>query len=90
MSGARGKRGPGRPPGSPNKTTASVKEALTIVFQERGGTRALLAWAAENQTEFYKLWGRMLPQEHSGPGGGPMEFAGLIREITRANKNTDR
>lgn len=79
-----GNRGKGRPKGALNKTTASVKAALQNVYAKRGGDAALLAWADENQTEFYKLWGRMLPTEVSGPDGGPVEFAGLVREIVRA------
>lgn len=69
MSGNRGK---GRPKGAVNKTTATVKEALQAVYASRGGDDALQRWADENTTEFYKLWGRMLPQEVSGPDGGPM------------------
>jgi len=44
----------------------------------------LLAWAQGNETEFYKLWGRMLPQEVSGPEGGPIELAGIERIIRHA------
>lgn len=82
MSGNRGK---GRPKGAKNKTTALVKEALSAVYKDRGGNKALLAWADENPTEFYKLWGRMLPQEVSGPEGGPIEFDGIVRSIVRPN-----
>lgn len=74
----------GRQKGTPNKTTATVKEALQSVYAKRGGDDALLRWADENTTEFYKLWGRMLPQEVSGPDGGPMEFAGIVRRIVKA------
>lgn len=81
MSGNRGK---GRPKGAINKTTATVKEALQAVYRDRGGNKALLAWASENPTEFYKLWGRMLPQEVSGPEGGPIELAGIERIIRHA------
>lgn len=70
MSGNRGK---GRPKGAVNKTTASVKAALQAVYAARGGDAALQAWAGENQTEFYKLWGRMLPQEVGGIDGGPVK-----------------
>jgi hypothetical protein len=57
------KTGKGRQKGSVNKTTASVKEALTVAFAERGGVPALVQWANEQPTEFYKLWGRMMPTE---------------------------
>lgn len=70
---AKGQKTGGRKAGTPNKTTASVKEALQAVYADRGGNKALLAWANDNPTEFYKLWGRMLPQEVSGPDGGAIQ-----------------
>ena len=70
----------GRKRGVPNKTTASVKAALAHVFDERGGVAALLAWADEDPTAFYKLWGRMLPTEQhvSGADGGPLTLEALV------------
>jgi hypothetical protein len=65
--------GKGRPKGSVNKTTASVKAALTEAFDQNGGVPSLLAWAKDQPTEFYKLWARMLPTEVSGPDGAPLE-----------------
>lgn len=73
-----GNAGKGRPKGSLNKTTAKVKEALNAVYDKRGGDKALLTWANENETEFYKLWGRQLPMEVSGPDGGALQ---VINEI---------
>jgi hypothetical protein len=70
----RGNAGKGRPKGSLNKTTASVKAALTEAFQRRGGVPALLRWADEETTEFYKLWGRLVPVEVAGEGGGPVSL----------------
>jgi hypothetical protein len=58
-----GERRGGRVKGTPNKTTATVKEALIQAFEQRGGVPSLILWAEDNPTEFYKLWGRMLPQE---------------------------
>lgn len=72
--------GKGRVKGSLNKTTASVKAALIAVYAARGGDKALKTWAEANETEFYKLWGRMLPQEVSGPDGGPISTISEIRE----------
>jgi hypothetical protein len=71
---AKGQKTGGRKAGTPNKTTAQVKEALTSVYTKKGGDSALLNWARANETEFYKLWGRMLPQEVTGEGGGPMSL----------------
>lgn len=33
------------------------------VFEQRGGVSAMLKWADENPTEFYKLWIKCLPVE---------------------------
>jgi len=79
-----GERRGGRQKGTPNKATATVKEALVRAYTAIGSDEAFALWATTNQTEFYKLWGRMLPQEVSGPGGGPIEFAGITREIVRS------
>lgn len=60
----------GRKKGTPNKVTASVRAALTQAFDQRGGVASLVKWAKANETEFYKLWGRLVPVEVSGEGGG--------------------
>lgn len=83
-----GNAGKGRPKGSVNKTTAKVKEALQAVYAKKGGDGALLTWAKENETEFYKLWGRMLPQELSGPDGAPIPYQEVKRTLVRPG-NTD-
>lgn len=79
QTGKKRRAGPGRPKGSVNKTTASVKAALTEAFEKRGGVPALIAWSKEDPKEFYKLWGKMLPQEVSGPDGEPIKFSGTLR-----------
>ena len=51
----KGKAGPGRPKGVPNKSTAVAKEALQTVFDSLGGVSALEAWVRsdpENQKAF--------------------------------------
>jgi hypothetical protein len=73
---AKGKKTGGRKKNTPNKTTSAVKEALSLAFDKVGGVASLAAWARDNQTEFYKLWVKMLPQElqHSDPDGQPLTF----------------
>jgi hypothetical protein len=56
----------GRKEGVPNKTTAAVKEALTLAFEGIGGVEELKAWAKDNRTEFFKLWAKLLPAEVTG------------------------
>lgn len=60
---AAGNRGKGRKKGVPNKTTKACKEALQLAFDGIGGVPALCTWAAENRTDFYKLWTKLVPQE---------------------------
>lgn len=71
--------GKGRKKGVPNKATASVKAALLEAFEKKGGVPALLKWAKDNETEFYKLWGRLAPTEVSGPDGGPIPLAHVFK-----------
>ena len=67
-----GSRGRGRPPGSRNKVTASVKAALEDAFEGIGGVENLMEWARANPGEFFKLWAKLLPVDlraelnHSG------------------------
>ena len=65
-----GNAGKGRQKGSKNKSTAAVKTLLLAVNDKLGGEKAMLVWAQANPTEFYKLLGRLIPQEVSGPDGG--------------------
>lgn len=61
-----GERRVGRAPGTPNKATVAVKEALRSVYadlqaetgEEHGHFRQ---WAKETPTEFYKLYAKLLP-----------------------------
>jgi hypothetical protein len=70
--------GKGRKKGVPNKTTASVKAALTEAFEKRGGVAALVKWANDEPTEFYKIWGRLAPTEVQADVKG-----GLVIRVVR-------
>lgn len=70
---AKGKKTGGRTAGTPNKVTKSAREAFALAFDGLGGADALTSWAIDNPTEFYKLYARLIPQEHVGEGGtGPI------------------
>lgn len=60
---AKGCKTGGRVKGTPNKTTDTVKNILIETFDRLGGVETLSAWARENQTEFYKLWIKLLPHD---------------------------
>jgi hypothetical protein len=64
--------GKGRPKGSKNKLTASIKQAMTEAFERLGGVPSLVKWGRDNPTEFYRCWARLAPQEHTGPDDGPL------------------
>jgi hypothetical protein len=63
--------GKGRKKGVPNKSTAQVKAAFEAAFEGLGGVPTLIAWAKENQTDFFKLYAKLLPVQmnHSGVDG---------------------
>lgn len=81
---ALGQKTGGRTKGTPNKTTASVKNALIEAFEELGGVESLVAWGQQEPGEFYKLWVKIMPTEvkaeHTGADGSPLgiliEFVG--------------
>ena len=79
----------GRKKGSINKTTASVKEALREAFDLLGGVESLIKWGKQNQTEFYKLWGRMLPQEIELAAKMGAVQVQIVEEIVDANQNEE-
>jgi hypothetical protein len=81
----RGRPGPGRPKGAPNKTTIVMKEAIAAVFEDlqvrhkgEGRFPHFLAWAEANPTEFYRIAARQLPvQVEAGGAIGLVVFRGI-------------
>lgn len=55
--------------GAKNKISGQAKENIQAVFVRLGGTAAMAKWAMENQSEFYKIYARLLPIEGPGPNG---------------------
>lgn len=53
--------GAGRQKGSQNKLTLAAKEAFQRAFDDIGGVSSLAEWARDNKTDFYKLYGRLIP-----------------------------
>jgi hypothetical protein len=63
---AKGRKTGGRQKGTPNRYTASVKEAFAQAFEDMGGADALVNWGRENPTDFYKLASKLIPLELGG------------------------
>ncbi len=70
----------GRPKGSKNRITNDVRQVFHRVYEEMGanlidektlkplsGHEAMLEWARLNPTEFYRLYGKMIPTTQEVP-----------------------
>ncbi len=53
----------GRQPGTPNRLTTAIREAVLFVYDGLGGHDAFLEWARGNPTEYYKIAARLIPAE---------------------------
>ena len=77
MAAAKGTRPPnagkGRKTGVKNKTTVAAREAFQMAFDGLGGHVQLAVWARENQTEFYKLFSKLIPIDAKVTLGGKVE-----------------
>jgi len=64
---------PGRPKGSPNKTTALLKDAILKAAEQAGGQEGLIGYLKEQATKnpgpFISLLGKVLPMQVTGPDG---------------------
>lgn len=78
----------GRVAGTPNKITASVKEAILGAFDRVGGVEYLVTQATENPVAFMTLLGKVLPTQVSGPDGGPVAFEVIRRVVVDPNGGT--
>lgn len=65
---ALGRKTGGRQKGARNKHTKTTLEQYASVFEKLGGVEAMLRWAKENQTEFYRIHARTLPLDVTSKG----------------------
>lgn len=69
MAGRGGHRdNAGRKPGVPTKQTVAVKQAFIDAFDKMGGVLSLVKWGKANETEFYKLYSKLIPQDITSNG----------------------
>jgi hypothetical protein len=75
----KGKPGPGRPKGKPNKTTALLKDAIIQAAENAGGSFGLVGYlqmqANANPGPFMALLGKVLPMQIVGDKDNPVELA---------------
>jgi hypothetical protein len=64
--------GAGRPKGSKNKLTKTVRDAIIAAFDEVGGPRYLAQQAKTNPTAFMALLAKVLPTQLTGADDEPL------------------
>ncbi len=64
----------GRPKGTPNKVTKSVREHFATAFDllQDDDTVNLTAWGKANPTEFYRLASKLIPLQVANDPDNPM------------------
>ncbi len=65
-------------PATPAQQTKAVVKAMQeqhpiygafgMVFEKIGGVDGLAEWAEDNPTDFFRIFSRMVPQDHAGSG----------------------
>lgn len=68
MVNKRGHNLNGRQKGVKNKLGKLAKDNIADVFDHVGGIAKMVEWAQENQTEFYKIYARLIPVQIEGSG----------------------
>lgn len=72
-----GRAGLGRPKGSPNKVSKSIREAVLASFEAAGAEEYLLRQAVENPVAYMSLLGKILPTQVTGENGGALTITWL-------------
>ncbi len=72
----------GRTKGTPNKTTASVKEAIAAAFDEVGGKDYLVQVARSEPKVFCTLLGKLLPSHVRAEFEGEGIPTVIVRDLT--------
>jgi hypothetical protein len=78
----------GRAKGTPNKTTALLKDALLMAADMAGGKEGLVGYllkqAQENPQSFLPLLGKVLPLQVAGDPDNPLVIHTITRRIIKA------
>lgn len=71
--------GQGRPKGTPNKTTALVKDMVSKALDAAGGEKYLVKQSKENPVAFLTLVGKLIPVQVGGDPEGNAIVINIVR-----------
>lgn len=75
---AKGRKTGGRRPGTPNRQTAALKDAILIAAEKAGGQNGLIGYlqlqAETNPAPFMSLLGKVLPMQVNAEVDGRIEM----------------
>lgn len=74
----KGKAGPGRPKGVPNKQTTALKEMILAALDKAGGIDYLFTQSMDNPTAFLTLVGKVLPLQVAGDLQHRVKVSGVL------------
>lgn len=64
-----------------------ARDNLTAAFDLMGGVNALVIWGRKNQTEFYRIWARLIPKEAVEPTTA-MPLEDLLAQLATKSEKT--
>lgn len=86
---AAGRKTGGRQKGTPNKTTALLKDAILKAADDAGGEGGLVGYltlqASENPAAFMTLLGKVLPMQIAGDADNPIRTVTRIELVSGGN-----
>lgn len=89
--GASRRKTGGRKKGTPNKTTALLKDAIIEAATKAGNKEGLVGYltrqADENPAAFMTLLGKVLPMQVTGENGGPVKTTTRVELIAVSTRD---
>ncbi len=71
----------GRRKGTPNLLTGEIKTLVMGAMRDLGGKRWLVQQARKNPAAFMVLFGKLIPHEVTGAGGGPIRIVAQPEDV---------